>query len=66
MAVEGTMDTRFNFSLSWAEKRVADVMAKDEYMSTAAFIRKLIRDEAAARGMWPPLTSKEEDNDAHA
>ena len=46
--------TRFNMAMTVAERQVVNHMARWAYLSVAAFIRKLIRDEAAKQGLWPP------------
>jgi hypothetical protein len=36
-----------------AHKQVLDILARDEDVSQAAIVRRLIRDEAKKRGLWP-------------
>jgi len=52
-------DRRFPVVLSMRERRILDRIAKDEALSAASVVRRLIIREARKRGLWP-LSQRQE------
>ena len=53
-------DRRFPVVLSIGERRILDRIAKDEALSAASVVRRLIIREARRRGLWPLSQWQEE------
>lgn len=53
-------DRRFPVVLSMRERRILDRIAKDEALSAASVVRRLIIREAKKRGLWPLSTRQDE------
>jgi len=48
---------RFPVVLSAKERRALQTLAREDGLSGAAVIRRLIRQEARQRGVWPPVAN---------
>jgi len=54
-------DQRFPMVMSKAERRVLETLARDEALSAASVVRRLIIREAKERGLWPPTNQQPQD-----
>ena len=53
-------DKRFPVILSRTERRALDSLARDEALSAASVVRRLIIREAKERGLWPVAISAQD------